>query len=49
MGFLTDLVLKVMYFEGFISGSKIAKMVKLPFGGVVEEAIMPTTGTNNDD
>lgn len=39
LSFLADLVLKVMYFEGFISGSKIARMVKLPFGSVVEEAL----------
>ncbi len=39
LGFIADLVLKIMYFEGFISGRKIAEMVKLPFNGVVEEAL----------
>ena len=39
LGFLSDLVLKMMYFEGVISGFKIAEMIKLPFAGVVEEAL----------
>lgn len=39
LGFLADLVLKVMYFEGYISGRKIAEMIRLPFGGVVEEVL----------
>ncbi|OQY20452.1 MAG: AAA family ATPase [Anaerolineaceae bacterium 4572_32.2] len=39
LGFLADLVLKVMYFEGDISGYDIAQIVKLPFAGVVEEAL----------
>jgi len=29
----------MMYFEGVISGFKIAEMIKLPFAGVVEEAL----------
>lgn len=39
LGFLADLVLKVMYFEGNISGYDIAQVIKLPFSGVVEEAL----------
>lgn len=39
LGFLADLVLKVVYFEGNISGYDIAQRVKLPFAGVVEEAL----------
>lgn len=39
LSFLADLVLKVMYFEGYISGRQVAEMVKLPFGGVVEEVL----------
>ena len=39
LGFLSDLVLKMMYFEGVISGFKIAEVIKLPFVGVVEEAL----------
>jgi predicted ATPase with chaperone activity len=36
MGFLTDLALKVMYFEGYISGYEVAERLKLPFVGVVD-------------
>ncbi len=39
LGFLADLVLKVMYFGGYISGRKIAEVVKLPFSGTVEEVL----------
>jgi len=39
VGFLSDLIIKMMYFEGYISGRKIADMVRLPFTGVVEEAL----------
>ncbi len=39
LGFLSDLVLKIMYFEGFISGATIAERVKLPFSGVVDQVL----------
>ncbi|MBC7251692.1 MAG: ATP-binding protein [Anaerolineae bacterium] len=39
LGFISDLVLKVMYFVGYITGYEIAERVKLPFAGVVEEAL----------
>ena len=39
MGFLSDLVMKVMYFEGYISGATIAERVKLPFSGVVDQVL----------
>jgi predicted ATPase with chaperone activity len=37
IGFLSDLVIKVLYFQGYISGSAIAEAVKLPFGGVIDQ------------
>jgi predicted ATPase with chaperone activity len=36
MGFLADLALKIIYFEGYISGYEIAEAMKLPFSGVVD-------------
>lgn len=39
MGFLIDMVLKVMYFEGYLSGATIAERLKLPFGGVVDQVL----------
>ncbi len=36
MLWLQDLVLKVMYFGGYLSGFRIAELVALPFAGVVE-------------
>ncbi len=39
MGFLSDLVMKVMYFEGYISGATIAERLKLPFTGVVDQVL----------
>ncbi|MGH2592001.1 MAG: ATP-binding protein [Anaerolineae bacterium] len=39
MGFLSDLILKVMYFEGYLSGSQIADRVRLPFNGIVDQAL----------
>jgi len=39
LAFLSDLVLKVIYFEGKILGSGLADKVRLPFIGVVNEAI----------
>jgi predicted ATPase with chaperone activity len=39
LGFLTDLAIKIMYFEGNISGYKLAERVKLPYPGVVGKVI----------
>jgi predicted ATPase with chaperone activity len=39
MGFLSDLVLKVMHFEGYLSGSQIADRVRLPFNGIVDQVL----------
>jgi len=39
LGFLSDLVLKVMYFEGYLSGSQIAERVRLPFNGLVDQVL----------
>jgi predicted ATPase with chaperone activity len=39
IGFLSDLILKVMYFEGYISGATIADRIKLPFSGVVDQVL----------
>jgi predicted ATPase with chaperone activity len=39
MGFLSDLVLKALYFQGYISGAEIAELIALPFTGVIEPAI----------
>jgi predicted ATPase with chaperone activity len=39
MGFLTDLVLKVIYFSGAITGQRLEEMVKLPFLGVIDKVL----------
>lgn len=39
MGLLADLILKVMYFEGYISGYEIAETVRLPFAGVIDQVL----------
>jgi len=39
LGFLSDLVLKIMYFEGFLSGSQIAERIRLPFSGIVDQVL----------
>lgn len=39
LGFLADLAVKIMYFEGYISGYKIADAMKLPYTGVVDEVL----------
>ena len=36
---LQDLLLKVLYFEGYISGFKVAEAVALPFTGVVDQVL----------
>ncbi|HWQ11826.1 MAG TPA: ATP-binding protein [Roseiflexaceae bacterium] len=39
MGFLNDLVLKVVYFHGNITGQQIAEVTKLPFFGVLDKVL----------
>jgi predicted ATPase with chaperone activity len=39
LGFLADLAVKIMYFEGYISGYEIAETMKLPYSGVVDEVL----------
>jgi Cdc6-like AAA superfamily ATPase len=39
LGFLADLAIKIMYFEGYISGYEIAETMKLPYSGVVDEVL----------
>jgi predicted ATPase with chaperone activity len=39
IGFLSDLLMKVMYFEGFISGATLSDRIKLPFTGVVDQVL----------
>jgi predicted ATPase with chaperone activity len=36
---LQDLILKVMYFQGYLTGYKIAEEVTLPFSGVVDQIL----------
>ena len=36
LGFLADLAVKIIYFEGYISGYEIAEAMKLPYSGVVD-------------
>jgi predicted ATPase with chaperone activity len=39
LGFLSDLVLKVLYFQGYITGAEIADRVRLPFSGIVDRLL----------
>lgn len=39
MGFLTDLVLKVIYFTGAITGQRLEEMTKLPFLNVIDRVL----------
>jgi predicted ATPase with chaperone activity len=39
LGFLADLAIKIMYFEGYISGYEIAEAMKLPYASVVDEVL----------
>ena len=39
IGFLSDLILKVLYFQGYRKGSDIAEVIKLPFQGVIDAVI----------
>ena len=39
MGFLADLALKILYFEGYLTGSDIAERLRLPFTNVVQKVL----------
>jgi predicted ATPase with chaperone activity len=39
MGFLNDLMLKVVYFTGAITGQRLEEMTKLPFLGVIDRVL----------
>jgi len=39
LGFLTDLALKLMYFEGYLSGYELAERMRLPYSGVVDQVL----------
>ncbi|MCS7282281.1 MAG: AAA family ATPase [Anaerolineae bacterium] len=39
LGFLIDLALKILYFEGFLSGYELAERMKLPYTGIVDQVI----------
>jgi len=39
LGFIADLAIKIMYFEGYISGYEIAERMKLAYSGVVDEVL----------
>ncbi len=39
LGFIADLVLKFLYYEGFMTGSKVAEALTLPFTGVVDRVL----------
>ncbi len=39
LGFLADLALKVLYYEGYMTGIEIARALELPFNGVVDKVI----------
>jgi len=39
LGFLTDLAIKIMYFEGNLTGFELADRMKLPYSGVVDQAL----------
>ncbi|MFM8320897.1 MAG: hypothetical protein ACKOC5_08290, partial [Chloroflexota bacterium] len=36
---LQDLALKVLYFQGYLSGFKVAEMMALPFSGIVDQLL----------
>ncbi len=39
LGFLTDLVIKILYFEGSLSGYEMAELMNLPYPGVVDVVV----------
>src|SRR2546421_10674445 len=36
---IADLALKVMYFGGIMTGSKVSEIIKLPYTGIVDQAM----------
>src|SRR5450432_1149640 len=36
---ISDLCIKVMYFGGFMTGSRVSEIIKLPFVGVLDQAL----------
>ncbi len=39
MGFLSDLILKVLYFQGYRTGVEVAEVIKLPFQGIIDNVM----------
>ncbi|NDJ52640.1 MAG: ATP-binding protein [Chloroflexi bacterium] len=39
MGLVSELILKTLYFSGFMTGYQIAEFIKLPFNGVVDQVL----------
>ena len=39
LGFLTELAIKIMYFEGNLSGYELAEQMKLPYSGVIDQTL----------
>jgi predicted ATPase with chaperone activity len=39
LGFLTDLAIKIMYFEGNLTGHEVAERMRLPYPGVVDQVL----------
>jgi len=39
MGFLTDLALKILYFESYLAGRELAERMALPFAGVLDKVL----------
>jgi predicted ATPase with chaperone activity len=44
-GFIADLILKIVYFRGTMSGGEIATTLRLPFSGVVEGVVESVKAT----
>ncbi|MEI7643220.1 MAG: ATP-binding protein [Chloroflexales bacterium] len=39
MGFMTDLILKIIYFTGSVTGQRLEEMTKLPFLGIIDKVL----------
>jgi predicted ATPase with chaperone activity len=39
LGFLSDLALKMLYFQGYVTGGEIANQMRLPFSGLVDRVL----------
>ncbi len=44
---LQDLVLKILYFQGYMSGFKMAEEIALPFTGVLDQIMEASTRENH--